>query len=187
LLSYPRQNIAFIQSRYVVFIRLMPVMILISLQYNFISRCRPYLACYLKSIMQVMVNMNIAIPVWKQNISTVFDYSDRVMIFRIRSGRIIDECCFDICGTSGVERVNMLRQIGADVLLCGAISMPLERMITASGVTVVPFLKGTIRDIINAYLTGNLPNPHFSLPGCRRAGWRRRGMRSRMRGRHGNW
>ena len=130
--------------------------------------------------------MNIAIPVWNQHISTVFDYCDRVMIVRIRSGRVIDERHFDFCGTSVVERVNMLRQLDANILLCGAISMPLERMITASGITVVPFLKGTTRDIINAYLSGNLPNPHFFLPGCRRDGWRRRGMRSRCRGRRGN-
>lgn len=143
-------------------------------------------AYYLIDNKQVIVDMNIAIPVWNQNISTVFDYSNRIMIARIRSGRIISENYYDFCGTTIVERVNMLRQLGANILLCGAISTPLERMVVASGITVVPFLKGTTREIINAYLSGCIPNPHFFLPGCRRAGWCRRGMRSRIRGRRGN-
>jgi predicted Fe-Mo cluster-binding NifX family protein len=54
------------------------------------------------------------------------------------------------------ERVNRLGELGVQVLLCGAISRPLERMIRASGVKVIPCLRGSIEEIIGAYLNGDI-------------------------------
>jgi predicted Fe-Mo cluster-binding NifX family protein len=79
------------------------------------------------------------------------------------------------------EKVNQFEALGVEVLLCGAISRPLERMIRASGVKVIPCLRGSIEEIIRAYLDGGLSDPRFTLPGfdpgagCVRGRRRRRG------------
>ena len=78
-------------------------------------------------------------------------------------------------------KVNQLEALGVEVLLCGAISRPLERMIRASGVKVIPCLRGSIEEIIAAYLVDGLSDPRFILPGlgpgagCVRGGRRHRG------------
>ena len=68
------------------------------------------------------------------------------------------------------ERVNQLEELGVEVLLCGAISRPLERMIRASGVKVIPCLRGSIEEVIRAYLDETLSDTRFVLPGCGREG-----------------
>ncbi len=62
-------------------------------------------------------------------------------------------------------RVNQLEALGVEVLLCGAISRPLERMVRASGVKVIPCLRGSIEEVIEAYLDGGLSEARFTLPG----------------------
>ena len=76
--------------------------------------------------------------------------------------------------------MNQLEALGVDVLLCGAISRPLERMIRESGVKVIPWLRGSIEDVIDAYLVDGLSNDCFILPGfVQRAGCIRGGKRHR--------
>jgi len=80
------------------------------------------------------------------------------------------------------ERVNQLEALGIEVLLCGAISRPLERMIRASGVKVISCLRGSIDEIIKAYLEGGLSNARFILPGFSPASNRERERRHRRGG-----
>ena len=131
--------------------------------------------------------MKIAIPVWNQQISTVFDFSRRIMTAHIRTGTVTDTQYHDVYATTMVGRTACLRDLNVDVLLCGAISLPLERMIIASGITVIPFLKGTVPEILDAYLSGHIVDSQFSLPGCRRSRWHVGAKRMRRRGMHGGW
>jgi predicted Fe-Mo cluster-binding NifX family protein len=129
--------------------------------------------------------MKVAVPVWNQQISTVFDFSRRVMTARIRTGDISDTRYHDVHATTMVERTACLRDLNVDVLLCGAISLPLERMIVASGISVIPFLKGTVVEILDAYVSGHIVDSQFSLPGCRRSRWNCGAKQLRRRGAHG--
>ena len=60
-------------------------------------------------------------------------------------------------------------------------SRPMERMIRASGVEIIPYLRGSIEEIIKAYQDGCLSDARFTLPGfgpgaiCVRGRRRRRG------------
>ena len=131
--------------------------------------------------------MKVAIPVWNSQISTVFDFSRRIMTARIRAGDVTDTRYHDVYATTMVERTACLRDLNVDVLLCGAISLPLERMIVASEITVIPFLKGTVTEVLDAYLSGHIVDSQFSLPGCRRSRWQCGAKRLRRRGVHGGW
>ena len=127
--------------------------------------------------------MKVAVPVWGHFVSTVFDFCDRLLIVNVESGLIKDRTTVHFAEDTIAARAVRLRKIGVQTLLCGAISQPLERMLVASGIVVIPFLRGTTDEILEAYLAGNLLDGRFALPGCRAAGWRRRrrGMRSRGR------
>jgi predicted Fe-Mo cluster-binding NifX family protein len=127
--------------------------------------------------------MKVAVSVWGHFVSTVFDFCDHLLIVNTESGRIKDRTTVHFTENTIIAKAARLRKIGVQTLLCGAISRPLERMIVASGIVVIPFLSGTADEILEAYLTGDLIDGRFALPGCRTAGWhcRRRGMRSRGR------
>ncbi len=110
--------------------------------------------------------MKIAIPVWNDLVSTVLDFSDRLLIADCEAGRVENRTVVDLAETAPVAKVARLRELGIQVLLCGAVSRPLEQMIMAAGIEIIPFLKGRTDDVLNAYLSRRLAGPGFMLPGC---------------------
>jgi len=131
--------------------------------------------------------MKIAIPVWGYYVSTVFDFSDRLLIVDVDSGCIENRSTVHFVANTIVGKVARLKELGVQVLLCGAISRPLERMVSVSGMTVMPFLRGTADEILEAYLSGRLRDRSFVLPGCRLYGEPPGGRGMRRRGRRGGW
>lgn len=129
--------------------------------------------------------MKIAMPVWNDLVSTVLDFSDRLLIADCEAGRVENRSLVNLAETAPVAKVARLRELGIQVLLCGAISRPLEQMIRAAGIEIIPFLKGRADDVLNAYLSRRLVGPGFMLPGCRWGCGPGRGMGRGMRG--GPW
>jgi predicted Fe-Mo cluster-binding NifX family protein len=74
-------------------------------------------------------------------------------------------------------RVRRLAKLGVDVLICGAISAPLEAMLIGLGIRVIPHTCGATDDVLNAFMQGRLPDEAFLMPGCCR-------RRRRFRGGH---
>jgi predicted Fe-Mo cluster-binding NifX family protein len=131
--------------------------------------------------------MKVAIPVWGRYVSTVFDFSDCLLIINVDSGQIINREAVRFVENTIVGKATRLRKLGVQVLLCGAISRPLHRLIETSGIKVIPFLKGTSDEIFEAYLSDRLPDKHFVLPGCSPDERHARGKGMRRRGRQGRW
>jgi predicted Fe-Mo cluster-binding NifX family protein len=130
--------------------------------------------------------MKIAIPCWNHHVSTVCDFSDRLLVVTIKSGRVVDRALIDFVEETIPGKTARLRDLGVQVLLCGAVSQSLLRMITISGIRVIPFLRGTVDDVLDAYFKGRLFDPRLVLPGCCACGRRRRGKGMRRRGGQGN-
>jgi len=106
--------------------------------------------------------------VWNDCVSTVLDFADCLLIADCESGTVHGRSTVDLAGTAMAEKVARLRELGIRVLLCGAVSRPLDRMIRAAGIEIIPFLRGRADDVLNAYFSGQLLEPGFILPGCRR-------------------
>jgi predicted Fe-Mo cluster-binding NifX family protein len=126
--------------------------------------------------------MRIAIPVWRKSVSTVFDYTDRLIIIDFEAGKIKDRSKIKFIESTIIKKTARLRELGVQVLVCGAISRPLENMITASGIKVIPFVRGAVDEVINAYFDDHLPDNRFVMPGCcpgewigKKRGWRHGG------------
>jgi len=131
--------------------------------------------------------MKVAIPVWGPQVSTVFDFSDRLLIADIVSGTATDRSVIPFTEINIASKAARLQKLGVNTLLCGAISVPLTRMIEAGGIVVVPFLRGMADDILNAYLAGQLMDGRFALPGCAHHMGPGRGKGMGRRGRRGGW
>jgi predicted Fe-Mo cluster-binding NifX family protein len=123
--------------------------------------------------------MKIAIPIWKGCVSSAFDFSHTLLLVELENGREAkrSEVASPACSIS--EKANQLKTLGADVLICGAISRLLASLVRASGIEVLPYVVGQVDEILDAYLTGRLVQPQFILPGS----WpgARRGFHRRCR------
>jgi len=110
--------------------------------------------------------MRVGIPVFNDRISPVFDTARRLLLVDIEQGQEIGRSEAALVRTSMPLRASRVKELQVDVLLCGAISRPLAQMISALGVTLVPFLAGEVDRALAAYLDGQLPSPQFLMPGC---------------------
>ena len=117
--------------------------------------------------------MRIAIPQWQGRIAPVFDVAGHLVLIDVEDNRETRREEKQLVKTELPARAVELLGYNADVLICGAISAPLQCRIAASGVRVIAFVCGAVDEVLAAYLTGALVNPAFAMPGCRR--WRQRG------------
>jgi len=70
---------------------------------------------------------------------------------------------WDLCIWS--KQLQLRYQLNFEPLVCGAISRPLADMVMASGIEIFPYITGHIDNVLQAYMTGQLSNPEFSMPG----------------------
>ena len=124
--------------------------------------------------------MKIAIPIYNNNVSNVFDFATRLLLVEIENGKETNRSEVTLVSQLLPQRVGQVKKLEVDVLVCGAISRILANMITASGIQLLPYVTGRVDDVLQAYLNGQLVQPEFSMPGC----WpgARKGFGRRQRG-----
>ena len=109
--------------------------------------------------------------------SPVFDVARRVLVVTLEGDHEVSREETAIEETQLVARAKHVTQLGVDVLICGAISMPLEAMLASAGMRVIPHICGPVEDVLLAFASGRLTDEMFLMPGCC-------GRRRRFRGRH---
>ena len=137
---------------------------------------------HLARVVPPIRTMKVAIPTWTGRVSPVFDVAKRLLVVELKEGDAeVNREEIAIEETQLMARAKRVAQLGVDVLICGAISMPLEAMLASAGVRVIPQTCGTVEDIVRAFASGQLTEETFLMPGCC-------GRRRRFRGRHrGAW
>ena len=121
--------------------------------------------------------MKVAIPTWNGRVSPVFDVAKRLVVVKLEGDREVSREEAVIEETPLAARAKRVGELGVNVLICGAISMPLEAILVSAGVRVIPHTCGTVEEVIQAFASGQLTDETFLMPGCC-------GRRGRFRGRH---
>ncbi len=124
--------------------------------------------------------MNVIIPFWHSRVSPVFDVANRLLIVSIKDGREIRRDQQLLIERDLMARVRHVTLFKTDVLICGAISRPLEFAITAAGVRVISNICGPVEEVLEAFLGGHLADGNFFMPGCCK-------HRRRFRGSYKKW
>lgn len=134
--------------------------------------------------------MKVAIPHWQGRVSPVFDVANRLLLVDATDGQEAGRAEVPLTGIDPAQRAGELARSGADILICGAISRPLEAAVSSRGIEVIAQVCGQVEEVLRAFREGRLSDPGFLMPGC--CGRRRRsrgghaGGRGRKRG-HGTW
>jgi predicted Fe-Mo cluster-binding NifX family protein len=129
--------------------------------------------------------MKIALSIWKDCISTVFDAADQLLILEPEGTDGYKRTNIKLISADITGRASEMKEQQIDVLICGAISRPLEKLLTASGICVFAFVRGPVEEVLAAYKSNRLEQTVFTLPGCR--GRMTRGGRNRARGMRCLW
>lgn len=111
--------------------------------------------------------MRVAIPCWQGRVSPVFDSSGALLLVDINNGRESRRWQGSLIRSGPFERAGEFLRYGADTLICGAISEPLESALRHAGVDVIGFVCGPAEEVLSAFLAGDLSDPGFRMPGAR--------------------
>ena len=110
--------------------------------------------------------MKTAFAHWENRIAPVFDVAHQVRVIESESGSIVAESEEVLTDDLPAGKVRRLADLGVGMLVCGAISKPLEAIVTAYGIQLVPFVAGELGEVIEAWLQGRLKREAFAMPGC---------------------
>jgi predicted Fe-Mo cluster-binding NifX family protein len=106
--------------------------------------------------------MRVAIPVWNDRVSPVFDVSRSLRVFDIHDGAVVSASNRRLKGES---RALALLKLGVDLVICAAISTSLESTLWVSGIEVLPGICGSAEEIVEAFAGGDRTLAEFRSPG----------------------
>jgi len=110
--------------------------------------------------------MKIAIPQWQDRVSPVFDVAASLLVVDMADGREEARVTVELTAMDPLRRAQQVASLSPDVLICGAVSWPLEMALTSAGVRVIPQICGGIGEVLEAFANGDLGQDRFLMPGC---------------------
>jgi predicted Fe-Mo cluster-binding NifX family protein len=111
--------------------------------------------------------MKIALSAWKDYISTVFDTADQLLVLEIDGADGPKRTMVKLSTGDAAGRASQIKEMQIEVLICGAISRPLEASLISLGIRVYAFVRGPLEEVLVAYQNGHLDQAIFAMPGCR--------------------
>ncbi len=127
----------------------------------------PFLASYMHIGVVEVSQVRIALTVWNGRIAPVFDVAGKVRLIEQHGDSIKEDQFVTIPNGSGmISRVAALVEHRVDVLVCGAVSRPVHRMLAEAGIQVHSFISGEVNEVLEALFTGSLEEKPFLMPGC---------------------
>lgn len=110
--------------------------------------------------------MKAAITVWNNRISPVFDVARNLVVLEIENNSIKQKSLEMFPSDQPERKAIRMRELGVNTLICGAISRYVARLISVHRIEIIPFISGETDVVIQAFLSGQLPNPRLMMPGC---------------------
>ena len=130
--------------------------------------------------------MKVAFAIWNKRIAPVFDTAREVLVVDVSEGKIVNEFCEKLSATSSIqERLDRLRSVGVELLVCGAVSRFVKDQVETQGIEVHAFVSGDVREVIQAWLNNEIDRDAYVMPGCcrrRRAGWHESDLQNKTGG-----
>ncbi len=130
-------------------------------------------------------NMIVAVPIWQGRVSPVFDVAEQLVLVELEGPRELGRREVALPEQRLDVRARRLAELGVNTLICGAISRPLQALIEAQQIAVIPRVCGEVDEVLAAYGEGRL-DERFAMPGCCRRMRRRCGRRWRTQDK-GSW
>lgn len=121
--------------------------------------------------------MRLAIPQHEGRVSPVFDVARNVLLIDFENRREVRREERKLKRTDLPSRAAEFLRLGANVLVCGAISASMEDILLFSGVRVIGFRCGPVDALVAAVLNGGIAKPEYCMPGC--GGWQNRMAQAR--------
>lgn len=109
--------------------------------------------------------MRIAVPRWHTRVSPVLDAACTFAVYDTSTGNLGGPEVVTVRDCEALERIRLLSRLNIDVVICGAVSKPLELALLSSGMKVIANRCGEVDEIYHAFLHDGLDRQIFFMPG----------------------
>ena len=114
----------------------------------------------------------------------MFDAAENFYLIEVKNGRELLRQEFSFAGKGMFTKAQMLSELNADVVICGAISGIQENALRNAGIRLFTFVCGDLEEVLKAFIQRNLVAGAFQMPGCCGRRRQRRGYRG---GKYNHW
>ena len=109
----------------------------------------------------------IAIPIFKDRISPVFDTCMRVLIVDFDKGKEVHRQEIYLDKLSLYERQRVLASLNVHVFICGGITETFQKMIKTPDNRFITGKTGGVEEVLGAFFAGKIGNRKFQMPGMK--------------------
>jgi predicted Fe-Mo cluster-binding NifX family protein len=113
--------------------------------------------------------VKIAVTVWKERVSPLFDAARTVLIADVADKEVIAREVQPLHPESPHRRAARLAETGVSTLICGAISLPQATLLQAYGIRVLADITGRAEAVLAAFLNDRLSD-HIHVSDHRQSG-----------------
>jgi predicted Fe-Mo cluster-binding NifX family protein len=107
----------------------------------------------------------IAVPIVGNRISNRLDCSENILLVSIEKGVIKKRETIRFVQANPTAKINMLVQLGVDVLICDGITEFYSNKLQNSPIQVIPWISGEVEEVLAQYLEGKLPKNKVTSQG----------------------
>jgi len=98
----------------------------------------------------------IAIPVYENRISNRLDCSKTIILYNLYREKVESVETIILAQKNATAKLNMLLDLGIDVLICNGITDFYYNKLSKNNVQVIPWINGEVEDVMDRYLKGRL-------------------------------
>ena len=109
----------------------------------------------------------VAIPIFQNRVSPVFDSCTHVLVIDIEQGVEMDRETVFLDEMSLTERCGLFVKLEIVIVICGGVSEIFANMLMGAHIRLINGIAGDINDVITAFLGESLDKPQFYMPGFR--------------------
>lgn len=110
--------------------------------------------------------MKVALTIWENRVSPVADSATQLLLVEITNKGVLERHYEPFQQESLFYRARKLADLDTKIFICGAISDFFRSLIEGYGIQIIPFIRGKVDDVLQAYLAQSLSNPRFVMVGC---------------------
>ena len=115
-----------------------------------------------------MIMLKIAITVWGNRISPVFDAAGTLLVAEIESHQIRHRQYLSFNPRSPLDLTRVLKKLDIDILVCGAISTKPANLIVSKDIKLISFVTGNVQQLLETFAKKQAIEKNFMMPGCSR-------------------
>ncbi|MCK5098006.1 MAG: hypothetical protein KAR45_07870, partial [Desulfobacteraceae bacterium] len=122
--------------------------------------------------------MKVALTIWGNRISPVFDSARKLLIVEVNNNEVVSRQYELFNSEMDSNLAESLNGLGINVLICGAISRRFSDIIETSEIKLIPFITGHVDVVLESYMKNSRIVADFFMPGCRNKHYRQRNGRN---------